>query len=676
MATNATDTNTKQVKRAVTYERVSPNDKRKRDDGKDYTSIDAQHDRAMAFIESQRHEYGWRYTGRYVDDQKSGKDLERPEMQRLLDDAEAGKFDVVVIYKLDRFSRSLADFVTVMRRFDKLGIKFACVTQNFNTDDAVGRLTLNILISFAEFERDMIIERTRDKIASTRAQGRWSGGLPPFGYDAIDGELIENADESKWLNAMCVSYLETKSLRDVAATLNESKVPTKKRGKHARAWTPDMVGRVLRCAVPTGVITHGENVYPGKHAAILDRDVFDRVQALLNANTVEGERKGRNAEYILQGVVRCACVTASGRVCDSAMCPGTSGNSKGSFRYYRCSGREKGRDGCNARALPAQAIESFVVDRLREIAASGVVAAQLTENARELATVHRTPLAVHVSKTQAAIVDLTTTADGINERMAKATRSARKTLAERAEKLLRRIEELEADKRGAEEKIRAIDAAQSECEWLAEQLRSFASVWDLLTPENRGRLIRGLVRSIDVNESKHEIAIAFAPLDETRRALLTDKEGADRFVSIVKGELHRSRPGKGIKYDQQAEPAPVRSDRPARIARLLANAHAIDRAIASGKCPDLATMAERLKMTRARITQVVGLIFLAPDIQEEVLALRAIDGREPLRERALRPIASLATWERQREAWAPLRAAMAGKLAAPAANPHKRGKRR
>jgi hypothetical protein len=258
--------------------------------------------------------------------------------------------------------------------------------------------------------------------------------------------------------------------------------------------------------------------------------------------------------------------------------------------------------------------------------------------------------------------------------MSKATPTARVALAERAEKLVKQIDELEADMRGAEEKIRAIDAAKAESTWLVEQLKDFARVWDLLTPENRGRLIRGLVRSIHVDESKHEIAIVFAPLDETRSALLLGKADADRFVSIVKGELHRSRPGHGITYAEQAPRAPARSDRPAKIARLLAVAHNVDRAIASGACPDLATMAERLKMTRARITQVVGLTFLAPDIQEQVLALRAIDGREPLRERALRPIAALPTWERQRAAWAPLSAAISAKMGRPAATPHKRGK--
>jgi site-specific DNA recombinase len=665
----------KPVKRCAIYLRVSPNDKRKRADGKDYTSIDAQRDRALAYIESQRHEHNWRFVGAYVDDQKSGKDLERKDMQRLLNDIDAGKIDVVVVYKIDRFSRSLSDFVSVMRSFEARGIAFASVTQNFQTDTPVGRLTLNILMSFAEFEREMIIERTKDKIASTRADGRWSGGLPPFGYDADEGELIVNESERTSLIDIFENYLETKSLRDVAATLNEGNVPTKKRGKHARAWTPDMVGRVLRCQVPTGVITHGDNVYPGKHTAILDPALFERAQAVLAENAIDAERKARNPDYILQGVIRCACVARNGRVCNGAMCPGTSGNRKGSFRYYRCNGRDKGRDGCEARALPAEAIEAFVVDRLREIAASGKVAEQVTAHARELATVHRTALLTHASKQRAILAEVTSNADRIAERMAKATSTARVALADKAEKLVMQADELEADVRGAEEKLRAIDAAETESRWLAEQLGSFAGSWDHLTPEMRNRVIRGLVRSVNVDESKHQIAIVFAPLDETRRALLADSDGADRFVSVVTGELHRTRKGKGIGYAMVPKRSRPTADRPAKLARTLAVAHNVDRAIASGACPNMATMAARLNMTRARVTQVMDLIFLAPDIQETILSLRAIEGREPLRERALRPIALLRTWDEQRAAWEPLRAAMAARMASPRANPHKRGKR-
>jgi DNA invertase Pin-like site-specific DNA recombinase len=647
------------AKRAAIYLRVSVETEQKqnakeragRSTNADYSSLDAQRDRTLAFIASQP---GWRFVQQYVDDGRSGKDLNRDELQRMFDDIEAGKIDAVVVYKIDRLSRSLRDFVGVMERFDKLGVAFASVTQNFQTDTPVGRLTLNILASFAEFEREMIVERTRDKIASTRAQGMWSGGQAPLGYDLNDGALVVNESEAETVRAIFARYLETRSVRTVAQSLNAEKRAIKKRGKQARAWSPSMVSRVLQNAIVTGVITHNDQVYDGKHAAIVDSKTFDRAQAMLAANTIEGERAGRNPEYVLQGIIRCTCATPAGRACDSAMAPGNSGNRKGSYRYYRCVGREKGRDGCNARALPASAIEAFVADRLREIAASGTVAAHVTQYARELVTKHRPAIAARAEQLSARVSELAESSARLVEGMATANDRARAKLAKRAETTHAELAKLETELSDTRKRLDAIDAAQAESTWIAEQLANFDAVWDLLEPEFRARLLRGLVRTVNVDERAHKIAIVFAPLDETRRAILDETAGdSDRFTSVVTGELYRKRTTKAVGFTNDAPPAPKpRAERPAKIARLLAVAHGLTAAIDSGACPDLATMAKRLKMTRARVSQVVALTFLAPDIQEQILSMRAIDGREPVRERPIRPIALLPQWDRQRAAWA------------------------
>jgi DNA invertase Pin-like site-specific DNA recombinase len=668
------------AKRAAIYLRVSVETEQKqnakeragRSTNADYSSLDAQRDRTLAYIASQP---GWRYVTQYVDDGRSGKDLNRTEVQRMFDDIEAGKIDAVVVYKIDRLSRSLRDFVAVMERFDKLGVTFASVTQNFQTDTPVGRLTLNILASFAEFEREMIVERTRDKIAATRAQGMWSGGQPPLGYDLKDGALIVNDSEAETVRAIFTRYLTTRSVRDVAQSLNAEKRAIKQRGKQARAWTPNMVSRVLRNAVTTGVITHGETVYQGRHAAIVDHDTFKAAQAMLDANTIEGERAGRNPEYVLQGIIRCTCGTPAGRVCDSAMAPGNSGNSKGAYRYYRCVGREKGRDGCKSRALPASAIESFVVERLRNIAAGGAVAANVTAHARELVTKHRPAIAARVETLSKRASELAESSARLVESMASANDRTRAKLAERAERAQAELAACESELATARKHVDAIDAAQAESAWLSDQLGSFDAVWDLLEPENRGRLLRGLVRTVNVDEPAHKIEIVFAPLDETRRAILAGQDDRDPFVSVVSGELYRERATRAIGFTGNAPPPPKpRVSRPAKVARLLALAHHVDAAIASGACDDLATMAARLKFTRARVTQLMDLTMLAPDIQEQILNMVAIDGREPLRERTLRPVMAHMQWDRQRAEWARLMGARnAGAERAPR-NPHKRGK--
>jgi DNA invertase Pin-like site-specific DNA recombinase len=663
------------VKRVALYLRVSNATENKasakarsgRSTNSDHTSIDSQRDRGRAYVASQAN---WHIVAEYVDDGRSGKDLERPEMQRMLADIEAGKIDVVVTYKIDRLSRSLRDFVSLMERFAKAKASFACVTQNFKTDDPVGRLTLNILASFAEFERDMIIERTRDKIATTRAQGLWSGGRAPLGYKLDKGHLVIAEAVAPITRSIFDRYIETRSAGAVAQALNaeaRAEQPDAE-GKRPRAWTRDSILRVLTNPVYTGVIEHDGQTYQGKHEPIIDRATFDRVQAIIKANTVEGERKGRNARYLLQSIIRCAC--------GYCMSPGTSGNAKGSFRYYRCVARDKQSNECNARPLPAEAIETFVTDRLHEIAASGTVAANLTAYARELVTTARPTIAARVATLQARIVDVADKSARASEAMINAPQATRAKLAAQADSVQSELADLESELARAEQRQAMIDTAEAEAKWIADQLATFAEAWPLMTPDLRGRVLRGLVRTVSVNEAGSTIAITFAPLDATRSALATDAQStdADRFAITITGELYRVR-GRAVSFDTEAPAAPrAPASEPAAVARMLALAHSIENAVSSGQCPDLATMAERLRMTRARVSQVVALTCLAPDIQETILSLRAVDGIEPIRERAVRPVAMPLSWERQRAAWSKVWASAQAEAERPRAAPRRTDK--
>jgi hypothetical protein len=211
-------------------------------------------------------------------------------------------------------------------------------------------------------------------------------------------------------------------------------------------------------------------------------------------------------------------------------------------------------------------------------------------------------------------------------------------------------------------KIATLDAVASEAGWIVDQLATLEQAWPTLTPDTRGHLIRAMVRSVDVNETANEIAIVFAALDTGRRALGSD---TDSIVSVARGELYRVR-GRGVSFTAdapRATPDPVR--RPARVASMLALAHHMERAIHAGKYRDQAELARALGFTRARITQVSNMTCIAPDIQAEILALEAVDGREPLHERTLRPVMAPLVWTRQREAWARVRAT----IGAPPVNP-------
>jgi site-specific DNA recombinase len=186
----------------------------------EFNSLHAQRDACEAYVKSQAHE-GWRaLSQRYDDPAYSGASLERPALHRLLTDIDASRVNIVVVYKIDRLTRSLADFAKLVEIFDKKGVSFVAVTQQFNTTTSMGRLTLNVLLSFAQFERELSSERVRDKVAASRRKGKWTGGGVPLGYDVIDKKLIINPVEAETVRIIFTRYLKLKSVRRLSEELN------------------------------------------------------------------------------------------------------------------------------------------------------------------------------------------------------------------------------------------------------------------------------------------------------------------------------------------------------------------------------------------------------------------------------------------------------------------------
>ena len=195
----------------------------------EFNSLDAQREACEAYIKSQVHD-GWKaLPARYDDPAYSGGNLDRPALQRLLRDINAGRVDVVVVYKIDRLTRSLADFAKLVERFDAKAVSFVAVTQQFNTTTSMGRLTLNVLLSFAQFERELSSERVRDKVAASRQKGKWTGGGIPLGYEVKDKKLVVNAAEAETVRFIYRRYLDLKCLRRLKAVLDEKGVVSKRR---------------------------------------------------------------------------------------------------------------------------------------------------------------------------------------------------------------------------------------------------------------------------------------------------------------------------------------------------------------------------------------------------------------------------------------------------------------
>jgi len=332
----------------------------------DFNSLDAQREACEAFIKSQKHE-GWIALPELYDDGGvSGATMERPALKRLLADIEANKIDAVVTYKVDRLTRSLSDFAKIVEVFDTHDVSFVSVTQQFNTTTSMGRLTLNVLLSFAQFEREVTGERIRDKIAASKKKGMWMGGVVPLGYDSVDRKLIVNEPEAETVRHIFRRYAELGSVRILKEALDAEGIVSKARvfrtGRKAGGMplARGALYLMLQNRIYLGEIVHKDKSYPGEHDAIVDRGLWDKVQVLLTENRVE-RRSG--------GAAKSPSLVA-GLLYDhlgERMTPSHSVKNGKRYRYY-VSQRliTQSRDSApNGRRIPAGDIEQIVSDRLR-----------------------------------------------------------------------------------------------------------------------------------------------------------------------------------------------------------------------------------------------------------------------------------------------------------------------
>ena len=332
----------------------------------DFNSLDAQREACEAFILSQKHE-GWTALPEMYDDGGiSGATMERPALKRLLADIDTGRIDTVVVYKVDRLTRSLGDFAKIVEVFDRAAVSFVSVTQQFNTTTSMGRLTLNMLLSFAQFEREVTGERIRDKIAASKKRGLWMGGLPPLGYDVDDKKLVVYAPEAETVRTIYRRYAELGSVRTLKEGLDTDGIVSKIRiDKYGRQTGGKLLARgalylMLQNRIYRGEIVHKDKSYPGEHAAIVDEALWNKIQKRLADNRVD-RQTGANASEpsLLAGLIY--------EDIGERMTP-THANKKGRrYRYYVSQslikrGRPKGSDA--GRRVPAGDVEQLVADRI------------------------------------------------------------------------------------------------------------------------------------------------------------------------------------------------------------------------------------------------------------------------------------------------------------------------
>jgi len=477
----------------------------------EFNSLDAQRESAEAYIASMKHE-GWVcLPERYDDGGFTGGNMERPALKRLIADIDAGKIDCVVVYKVDRLSRSLLDFARMMETFETHGVSFVSVTQQFNTTHSMGRLTLNILLSFAQFEREIISERTRDKIAAARRKGKWAGGRPVLGYDLVPGpggsKLVVNPDEAERVRCIFETYLELRSVRALARRLDEL-------GWTTKAWTTKsgraMGGlrlnsttlfKLLTNVVYIGRVRHNEHVYEGEHEGIVDGDLFRRVQAHLRLNGTTGGGHTRNKHgALLKRMVRCA-------TCGCAMPHHFASKNGKRYRYYVCANAQRhGYAWCkgDAPSLPAHELEQFVVERVREHLQSDAMQGEAVRRAQE-----QIRLSIAADQKRGRRVERQARALDDELRALEALPTRSKAQAERAGEVRRAVERLRAEACDLDDRIARADQRLIDEDELFGAVEAFEPVWEALTIGERERLIRALVERVEWDAASESVTVVF-----------------------------------------------------------------------------------------------------------------------------------------------------------------------
>jgi Site-specific recombinases, DNA invertase Pin homologs len=483
------------------------------DEGLDqaFNTLDAQREAAESFINSQRQE-GWvALPQKYDDGGYTGANMDRPGLKRLLADIQSGTVNCVAVYKVDRLSRSLLDFARIMEILDKHGATFVSVTQQFNTTSSMGRLTLNVLLSFAQFEREMISERTRDKMGAARRKGKWVGGNPVIGYDVAPqgGSLLVNQEEAKRVREIFALYLELGSLIPVVEELD-------RRGWRMKSWTTregrkaggkpiakNNLYNLLTNMIYVGKVDYDGKVYDGEHDRIVDDETWNRVQSALNRN---GRRGGRNIgnKYaaLLKGLVRCAS-------CNVGMIHTYVNKKDRLYRYYVCvKAHQRGWTQCETRSVSAPALENAVVEQLRGIGQNPTI---LREVLRKLGE-HRHEESAEIAREKTDIEkELRNIAQEMKETVSVAgsAGSSGDVATSRLVELQDQVSHLTSRLAELRQQLSAIQSEGVDTQDVEVALHDFDPLWKQLSTWEQEKFIRTLVEHVRYDGKSGMVTLGF-----------------------------------------------------------------------------------------------------------------------------------------------------------------------
>jgi site-specific DNA recombinase len=473
-----------------------------------FSTLDAQREACEHYIRSQAAQ-GWEVLpDRYDDGGFSGGNLERPALARLLENLGREAVDVVVVYKVDRLSRSLLDFGRLMERFEKHHVGFVSITQHVDSSTSMGRLTVNMLLSFAQFEREIISERTRDKIQAARRRGKWTGGRAVLGY-TVDKEkrgLQIVPEEARLVRLVFDLYLQTQSIDAVARKLNADGHTQRRYARgggkvSAGRWTKNSIHRILRNPLYVGKVRAGAaSLHLGEHEPIVSPDVFEKAGRSLDERTTGAKHCSRKAEYLLTGILRCG-------PCNAAMTSSASrGRSGQRYRYYRCCGSTP----CPTGLLSVQEVEQAVIAQLGDVA-----------RRQEL----KRAVLARLEAQEGLVADAQGARERLEARMAAHGAEAKRLLdafgtidsggtllAGRLGEIEVELDKLRRELADLEAQIGSTEADRGRADRIAALLDNFEAIWGALVPEERRELLHLLVREVVVDLAGGGLRIAFHDL--------------------------------------------------------------------------------------------------------------------------------------------------------------------
>jgi site-specific DNA recombinase len=474
------------------------------DEGLDqeFNSLDAQREAAEAFIFSQRSGGLVALPERYDDGGFTGGNLDRPALERLLADIRTGAIDCVVVYKVDRLSRSLIDFARIIEVFEKHNVSFVSVTQQFNTTNSLGRLTLNILLSFAQFEREIIAERTRDKISAARRKGKWIGGRPVLGYD-IDphgSRLTINADEALQVRTIFKLYLDYNALVPVVREIHRRGWRTKqwitrKGVTHGgKPFTKGWLFRLLTNPIYIGKVDFQKQTYEGEHEPIVETPIWERVQQILQRNGRSGGIEVRNSYgALLKELMRCAS-------CESGMIRTSRTNDSRTYRHYVCA-----QANCETTPVSESTIMAAVTRQIRKIGSDPRIVACALAKAEEQ---RRSSVADLILERQAEERILASMGAELRLMISLADCGDQEVtgraadLQERIDQMERRLTEILQELASLEIQI----VGESDVRTALEQ---FEPVWDSLNSREQARVIRALTERVIYKGTVGKVTVTF-----------------------------------------------------------------------------------------------------------------------------------------------------------------------